>query len=54
METEEDLESYLAMDTLVDSRTFSASEITQSADRIMDNAHRAVSLQENRDSPTPD
>lgn len=54
METEEEMESYLAMNTLVQSSPFGASEITQPADRFMDNARRGVNLQENRDSPTPD
>ena len=54
METEAYIESYLALNALVQSSHFGASEISQPADKIMDNARRGVILQENRDSPTPD
>lgn len=54
MEIEAYMESYLVLNTLVQSSPFGASEITQPADKIMDNARRGVILQENRDSPTPD
>jgi hypothetical protein len=54
METEADMESYLALNTLVQSSSFSASEIIQPAHKTMDNARRGVILQGNRASPTPD
>jgi hypothetical protein len=53
MVTGEDMETYLAIDTLVEFCPFSASKLTQPADRFMDNARHGVSMRKNRDSPTP-